>query len=523
MKKKKITILVVLIGLAVIGLITIQGIWLKNAYQLKEEQFRQYVNNSISAITNTIRTSRTFNQTPNSSGVIQKNETIHSSSKSGIEDNQGKQMIKILRNTPPSHGNVNIRSQIQIVAESGLLFDSVSYQQEYYAEYSDQQSDQQSGGQPRQSAETNRYSNGTYLNNGEEWYNKPNVKLTDRITPEQMQFLISDQLTKNSITLKFEYAVLDERRNIVMHSDSFKRETNNRLFAGLIGTNSITTTPNYLVLYFPGEKQYLRHSLGFMSTSAIILTLVILIAFSYTLFYIYNQKRVTEIRNDFVNNMTHELKTPISTISLASQMLHDPSIPTESKNIEHLSKVILDESKRLSFQVERVLQTAIFEKGKMNLKIRPLDVHELINNVVRNFIIQVKNRNGQIVKNLDANYSIVNVDEVHFANVILNLLDNAIKYCTVQPNISVTTFNKKDGIIIQVQDNGMGIKKEDQKRIFEKFYRVPTGNVHNVKGFGLGLSYVKKIVEEHNGKITIDSELNVGTKFEIYLPVVKEN
>jgi signal transduction histidine kinase len=221
--------------------------------------------------------------------------------------------------------------------------------------------------------------------------------------------------------------------------------------------------------------------------------------------------------------MTHELKTPISTISLASQMLHDPTIPTASKNVEHLSKVILEESKRLSFQVERVLQTAIFEKGKIHLKIRQLDVHELINNVVRNFIIQVKNRNGTIIKNLDAQYSMVNVDEVHFANVLLNLLDNAIKYCQVQPNISVTTFNRKGFIVIQVQDNGIGIKKEDQKRVFEKFYRVPTGNVHNVKGFGLGLSYVKKIVDEHGGKIVVESEPNVGTRFDISIPFIIEN
>jgi two-component system, OmpR family, phosphate regulon sensor histidine kinase PhoR len=142
---------------------------------------------------------------------------------------------------------------------------------------------------------------------------------------------------------------------------------------------------------------------------------------------------------------------------------------------------------------------------------------------VRNFIIQVKNRNGQIVKNLDAEFSLVNVDEVHFTNVILNLLDNALKYCKEKPNISVSTFNKKGNIFIQVLDNGIGIKKEDQKRVFEKFYRVPTGNVHNVKGFGLGLSYVKKIVEEHGGKITVESELNIGTTFEISIPVIKEN
>jgi signal transduction histidine kinase len=276
-------------------------------------------------------------------------------------------------------------------------------------------------------------------------------------------------------------------------------------------------------MYFPGEKNYLINSLGYMGTSSVALTLIILITFGYTIYIILRQKKVSEIRNDFVNNMTHELKTPISTISLASQMLNDNSIPNSMKNIEHLSKVIFDESKRLSYHVEKVLQAAIFEKGGISLKIRRMDIHELINNVVKSFIIQVKTRNGQIIKNLDASYSIVNVDEVHFTNVLLNLLDNAIKYSKGQPNITVSTRSKKGGIVIAVEDSGIGISKDQQRRIFERFYRVPTGNVHNVKGFGLGLSYVKKIVEEHNGRISIESELNVSTKFEIFIPVAKMN
>lgn len=260
-----------------------------------------------------------------------------------------------------------------------------------------------------------------------------------------------------------------------------------------------------------------------MGVSSIILILVILFAFGYTLYIMLRQKKISEIRNDFVNNMTHELKTPISTISLASQMLNDNTIPNTMKNIDHLSRVINDESKRLSSQVEKVLQAAIFEKGKLNLKIRRLDAHEIITNVVKSFLIQIKSRNGQITRNLDAEYSIVNIDEVHFSNVILNLLDNALKYTHGKPQITISTSDKKQYLSILVEDNGIGISKENQKKVFERFYRVPTGNVHNVKGFGLGLSYVKKVVEEHNGKIYIESEINVGTKFEILIPIAKEN
>jgi signal transduction histidine kinase len=261
--------------------------------------------------------------------------------------------------------------------------------------------------------------------------------------------------------------------------------------------------------------------IGYMGSSSILLTLFIIIIFGVTIFVIIRQKRISEIRNDFVNNMTHELKTPISTISLASQMLSDKSIPIESKNLTNLAGVISDETKRLSYQVEKVLQMAVFDKGKISLKIRQLDIHELVNNVVKNFIIQVRNRNGQITKNLDAEFSIANIDEVHFSNVLFNLLDNAIKYSKGQPVIEVSTFNKKKGIVIQVKDNGIGISKANQKKIFERFFRVSTGNIHNVKGFGLGLSYVKKIVEEMGGKISLESEINVGTKFDVWLSVIK--
>jgi signal transduction histidine kinase len=238
-----------------------------------------------------------------------------------------------------------------------------------------------------------------------------------------------------------------------------------------------------------------------------------------TLVIIVRQKRLDEIKNDFINNMTHEFKTPISTISLASQMLKDGSIAKSPNSLKHISSVIQDESKRLSFQVEKVLQMAIFEKGNASLKIKKVNINELIANVTNNFKLKVENKDGQIIEKLEARNPTVYVDELHFTNVIHNLLDNALKYRRGKPVFYVKTWNRpKNGVVISIQDNGMGISKENIKRIFEKFYRVPTGNIHNVKGFGLGLAYVKKIVEDHGGTITVESELNKGTKFEIFLP-----
>ena len=221
--------------------------------------------------------------------------------------------------------------------------------------------------------------------------------------------------------------------------------------------------------------------------------------------------------------MTHEFKTPISTISLAAQMLQDPAVGKSPAMFKHISGVINDETKRLRFQVEKVLQMSMFERQKATLKMKDLNANDLIAGVVKTFALKVEKNDGAITSELDADSPWIFVDEMHFTNVIFNLLDNAVKYKKPDGDLQlhVRTWNESGKLYISIQDNGIGIKKENLKKIFDKFYRVHTGNLHDVKGFGLGLAYVKKIIQDHKGVIRAESELNVGTKFIIVLPTLK--
>ena len=250
--------------------------------------------------------------------------------------------------------------------------------------------------------------------------------------------------------------------------------------------------------------------------------MILLVIFVYTLILAFRQKNLAEMKTDFINNMTHELKTPISTISLAGQMLSDPSIRKSQSSLTHLSEVIVEESKRLRFQVEKVLQLSVLDKTGSTLKFTDVDANSIIYNVVNTFKLKVEKQGGTIDAKLDALEAEVNVDEMQFTNVIFNLLDNALKYMKEdeEPKLEIQTSDLPGNRLeIRVKDNGIGIKREDAKHIFEKFYRVSTGNRHDVKGFGLGLAYVKKMITAFGGTISVESEFGKGSVFIINLPL----
>ena len=257
---------------------------------------------------------------------------------------------------------------------------------------------------------------------------------------------------------------------------------------------------------------------------SILFTIVLLVTFIFTIVVIFRQKRYSEIKNDFINNMTHELKTPIASISLAAQMMNDNSVTKSPQMMSHLGGVINDESKRLRFLVEKVLQMSMFDRQDATFKKKELDLNEMVENIANSFSLRVEHTGGKIYTEIEAVDSAIYVDEVHFQNVINNLLDNAVKYRKPDKPIDIylRTWNDDEHLYLSIKDTGIGIKKDNLKKVFDKFYRVHTGNVHDVKGFGLGLAYVKKIVDLHQGEIKVDSEYGKGTKFTIKLPVLKE-
>jgi two-component system phosphate regulon sensor histidine kinase PhoR len=531
MNRKIIIGIIVLISTALIGLVLVQTYWINNALAVNQNQFDQLVNRSLIDVTN---------QISKSEAVAHVLRTIKPVSKRKRKTLQQNFQVVVRHNEYYAHSVYEPKRDGYIIYQSqfSTSHDTILRSPEgpeppdtLYPYYINNRefNDSFVFGIPGRDEEEVRLELSRAMDRKtlqvEDIVDKmisKEINIKDRLRPETIDQLLRMELHAHGIPLSFEYAVKDMKNNLVYHSNQFKQLPETKKFEARLFPDDIISKPNYLVIYFPGEKEYINHSVGFMGLTSLILILIITLCFALTVYIIYRQKKLSEIKNDFVNNMTHELKTPISTISLASQMLNDPSIPTEAKNISHITGIIVNESKRLGFQVEKVLQMAIFDRGKINLKLKEADIHEFLDGIINNFNVQIKIRNGIIRQDFMADKTFVAIDEVHFTNLIVNLFDNAVKYCITEPDITVSTRSKKNAIIISIKDNGIGIARDHQKRIFEKFYRVPTGNIHNVKGFGLGLSYVKLIAEAHGGSINLESEPGKGSVFHISLPLIKE-
>jgi two-component system, OmpR family, phosphate regulon sensor histidine kinase PhoR len=513
MKRITIILLAIFFSLAISGLILIQLYWIRNAIAITDQQFRYSANKALESVVLNLEEKELIKN------IVENIDPSSTDSVTAIVPANSPLARKLHGYQPNSallemYGLNNPDEPIAITSSGHKIFISSENSSPFSTDETIEPSTQITN-----SEITGRVSNKiVFLEKIMQKIlrNTPDIK--ERINPEKLKIDLRQALNNVGIYLDFEFSIRSGRYGIIWKTTGFTDKPGTNKFIIQLFPNDPVPSQNQIVLYCLQEQQYKFEKIGNLGFLSLLFTLLLLVLSTGTFIVIFRQKKISEIRNDFINNMTHELKTPISTISLASQMMSDKSIPAKDKNIDNLAKVISDESMRLKFQVEKVLQMAIFEKMILKLDMVELDVHGIIEKAVENFALQIAAQNGAITTDLQATNSLVFIDEIHFLNSISNLIDNAIKYSREVPDITISTRNNKKGLLICVEDKGIGITKENLKRIFDKFYRVPSGNVHNVKGFGLGLSYVKKIIEEHNGTIKAESQINKGTKFLLFLP-----
>ena len=349
-----------------------------------------------------------------------------------------------------------------------------------------------------------------------------NVPITQRVSKNVLDTLIKRELLNKNIPLDYNFWVKLANQDSLLFqkvalADADRSDANT--FKTTLFSNDIKRDPGMLYVHFPNMNAAIFSNMGATLASSGGLVLVLIFIFSYTLYAILRQKKISEMKTDFINNMTHEFKTPVATIMIASEALKDPELTEDRSRVKKLAGIIYDENMRLGNHIERVLSIARLDKKELHLEWEEVNVNDLIVEVAESMSLQLQKRSATLTLNLDATNALVLGDELHLSNIIYNLLDNANKYSADAPNIKILTRNLQKSLVIEIADQGIGIDKDNTKRIFDQFYRVPTGNLHDVKGFGLGLNYVQDIVAQMKGSIKVRSEKDKGTVFEITLPL----
>ncbi len=511
MKKSTIWLLTVLMALTLTGLLYIQIVYMESMMKMRDDQFAEGVRRSLYAV----------------SSLLEQDETKYFLEED-VAEVESSSVYTQYGGTPHLGG-----VKYSFTTHSGLVGDVTvkADADKIYKLQSDNSSIRDSYNSMRQELQGQYlYQKGiiddVIINIMNKAADRPIKERADSVALRQY---LQKELANNGLDLPFEFAVVSRNGHVYYSSGGFSNSNpanvENSVFVQSLFHNDPPAKKNYLKVYFPSKNKYILSSLKFMIPS-FLFTFILLIVFLYTIILAFRQKKITEMKNDFINNMTHEFKTPISTISLAAQMLNDPSVRKSPTMLQHISTVINDETKRLRFQVEKVLQMSMFDKKKGTLRMQDVDANALISNVVSTFRLKVEKYGGHISADFAAEDAIVNIDEMHFTNVIFNLLDNAVKYRNDQRplDLKITTANiPGNKLRIEISDNGIGIKKEDLKKIFENFYRVSTGNRHDVKGFGLGLAYVNKMIGLMGGTIAAESEFGKGTRFIITLPLLSSD
>ena len=477
MDRRLITVLTAAISVALAGLVFIQWRWIRSTIALKDQQFSENVDNALVAVSDRLE---------------------HFEAMSGFREHElGRDMLARMDSVArlPEEDEATPMEDPPLVEPGGAMTEWTRVYDERDSLITDV---------VRGLFSTRFYGS-----------------ILERVDPRLLDSLMRDELKRRGINERFDHGIFGESGPaalvaLVEPGDSAALRSSahsTRLFR-----NDLVGEPYWLRIHLPDQQRHVLRSMWPLLAASALFLLLIIAAFVFTLRTIWLQKRLGDIKNDLVNNLTHELKTPISTIALACEALNDPGIPKSPEQMKVFTNMIRDENKRLGLLVESVLQSAVSDSGHMRLRLADLDLHAVLADVVRNSSISAENRGGRVELLPQAELAHVRGDRIHLANVFYNLIDNAVKYCETAPVVTIATHSDSKGLTVSVKDNGIGIPKSEQKKIFDRLYRVPTGDRHNVKGFGLGLSYVKAVIERHGGGIRVESGSGMGSTFHITIP-----
>jgi signal transduction histidine kinase len=518
----------VAITIALIGLVIIQLNWIKQSYAVREERFDQGVYLSLSNIAQ----------------HIERSEAVNYFETAGLNDfgrdiNKMYDTVQTIKTYTPKFTLVDSVGQhamkFGISDTSGgfvsKFIGSVTYLKEHASKLHEFNQDKDmftnDADRERHIIEMQFSKYNHMFQDLAMQFMLDDKCLKERVDDIQADTLLAQEFQKEGITTPFKYAIFDNWSPGMLagNMNITKEEARALNFYSIpLFPNDLYENSGILIVNFPQKRNYIFQSMWIMLTATVAFIFIILASFGGSFYIIYRQKRLDDLKTDFINNMTHEFKTPVATISLASQMLKNPKVIENKDKILNYSNIIDEENKRLSGHIENVLQAARLDRGEFKLKKEEINVNDLLKDISDSLGLRIDNESGEFTCNLDAKKATIYGDVFHLTNAFYNIFDNAIKYKKDDSlKISVSTKNNDRGIIVTITDDGIGISKENQKKIFEKFYRVPTGNIHNVKGFGLGLSYVKVIIDAHDGEIQVDSEPGKGSRFDIFLPFASVN
>lgn len=509
MNKNLLLLTAVLLFLGLFGIGIVQIFWLKSAIKSREQDFDKTVFEAMNEMSTKIED---LSYQPLVSNLVQ------TSFKSSLHTNEsGEIILEYLDTTGYSN---EFRVKDPSLLDNNFSFNNAN--ENIQGAYSPYDKNQQKDNPEINIAPTINIDNLQQFMVQQMTSLRP---ITELLDTAKLKEIITHALEEHGLKTRVNYGVTEYAPNnfVLLSKNTSMTQLYKSSYTIDLFRRSMFDDNKTLKLIFPERKKYLYSEMSPLILSSSLFFLMVVAAFMLTFQIIFKQKKLSDMKTDFINNMTHELKTPIATISIASEMLRDNSISSSEENRSKYAGIIFEENKRLYNHVEQVLQLARLEKGELQLYLEDRDIHQIIETTVNRFQLILQELDGKIELNLNAVHSIFRVDEMHFTNVINNLIDNAIKYNDKTPLIKINTLNVPIGIQIEVIDNGVGLTKEDQQKIFDKFYRVSKGNVHDTKGFGLGLSYVKSIIEKHNGEIKVESKLKEGSKFTILLPIENKN